>query len=71
MTERREGIVSMNRLTDGDTVKVTGGSHPWFGERGTLVAFEEYGLGWKGWRVALDNGAECYASTLQLQRIGK
>lgn len=55
-------------MTEGDSVRVVG-DHPWQGERGTLVAFEEYGLGWKGWRVALDNGTECYASTLQLQKV--
>ena len=55
------------RLAEGMSVKV-GGRHPWAGERGTLVAFEEYGLGWHGWRVLLDNGTECYASVVQLQR---
>jgi len=55
------------RLAEGDRVKVVG-AHPWQGERGTLVSFEEYGLGWKGWRVALDEGVECYASVIQLQR---
>jgi len=56
------------RLADGDEVKIVG-PHPWSGEHGTLVAFEEYGLGWKGWRVALENGAECYASNLQIKKV--
>jgi hypothetical protein len=55
-------------LADGDEVKIVG-AHPWNGERGTLIAFEEYGLGWKGWRVALENGTECYASNLQLKKV--
>ena len=55
-------------LAAGDEVKIIG-AHPWSGERGSLIAFEEYGLGWKGWRVALDNGTECYASNLQLKKV--
>ena len=36
--------------------------HPWNGHAGELIAYETYGLGWKGWRVKLDgNCGECYA----------
>lgn len=50
-----------------DSVIITG-KHPWTGERGTLVAYERYGPGWMGWRVALENGAECYVDITNLRK---
>jgi hypothetical protein len=55
-------------LKPGDTV-IIAGKHPWNSERGTLVVFEQYALGWHGWRVALDSGAECYADPGNLRRV--
>jgi hypothetical protein len=53
----------------GDRVVVVG-KHPWATHAGTLVAWEKYGLGWLGWRVALDgNCGECYAATHELLNL--
>jgi hypothetical protein len=54
----------------GDEVIVCGG-HPWRGHSGTLQAYEQYGFGWRGWRVALicPSGQQCYASPDQLQAV--
>lgn len=59
-------------LTEGDRVTIAKG-HPWGGSAGKLIAYETYGLGWKGWRVQLDEpyGHECYANPAQLRKIGK
>lgn len=50
-------------LEPGDRVLVLKG-HPWADHIGMLVAYETYGMGWKGWRVTLDEpyGHECYAA---------
>lgn len=56
------------QFNPGDRVIIVG-PHPWAGERGVLIAFEKYGLGWKGWRVELGGGAECYAGPINLRRI--
>ena len=53
-------------MKSGDRVMMIGG-HAWAGHAGTLIAFEKYGLGWTGWRIALDgNCGECYANEDQL-----
>lgn len=53
-------------MKSGDRVIIIG-DHPWAGNAGTLIAFEKYGLGWNGWRVALDaNCGECYAGEHEL-----
>ena len=53
-------------MKSGDRVMVIGG-HPWSGRAGTIIAFEKYGLGWTGWRIALDgNCGECYARENEL-----
>jgi hypothetical protein len=49
---------SHTTLKPGDTVTITG-KHPWNGERGTLIAFEQYALGWHGLRVALEEAEKC------------
>jgi hypothetical protein len=60
--------MTASKIFEGASVEIVG-VHPWQGARGTAVAFETYGLGWKGWRIVLDNGIECYAPTSQLQKI--
>lgn len=37
--------------------------HPWADSQGVLVSYETYGMGWKGWRILLDEpyGHECFA----------
>jgi hypothetical protein len=47
-----------------------GGHHPLAGEYGKLVAFEYYGPNnmFRGWRVRLDHGGECYANPSELRR---
>jgi hypothetical protein len=56
----------------GDRVLIVG-KHPWCGVTGTLLAFETYGPGgdliWKGWRVRLDTGFDCYADPANLQLL--
>lgn len=56
-------------MNNGDRVLIVG-QHPWSDEVGTLIVFEEYGPGnglrWKGWRVALDIGTECYVNPANL-----
>jgi hypothetical protein len=55
-------------MTVGDRVMVIG-DHPWATHAGTLIAYERYGLGWRGWRVKLDgNCGECYASESEMLR---
>lgn len=57
-------------LNSGDRVFVVG-NHPWAGRAGELIGYEKYGLGWMGWRVALDgNCGECYANGSQLKKAG-
>lgn len=64
-----EHEIKTTGLKPGDTIKIVRAPHPWLGERGELVVFEEYGLGWRGWRVALDNGTECYADAVKLRKV--
>lgn len=55
----------------GEKVLICGG-HPWRGHTATLQAFERYGMGWIGWRMALTDLTpkhECYASVDQLQKV--
>jgi hypothetical protein len=61
-------VNSHTPLYPNDTVVIVG-DHPWQGEQGTLVAFEEYGLGWCGWRVSLNNGTECYADGAKVRKV--
>ncbi len=47
----------------GDRVFITDRKHPWHGKAGEVVSGEEtYGLGWKGYRVKIDDtcGQESY-----------
>lgn len=59
----------MNKLKAGTRVVIVG-EHPWATHAATLVAYERYGLGWMGWRVALDEPyqLECYAKPSQIRR---
>jgi len=59
-------IPPQNRMKAGDRVCIVG-AHPWTGEAGEIIAFEEYGLGWRRWRVRLDVGGECYAPPHQIR----
>ena len=68
MTKARDDI---RGLDEGERVVIVG-EHPWKGEVGSLVAYEPYGpsmMGWMGWRVALDNGTECYADRSKLRPL--
>jgi hypothetical protein len=62
-------------LVTGDMVLITEAKtpmvHPWSGHIGELIEFTTYGLGWKGWKVKLQNGQECFANAACLKRIGK
>ncbi len=53
----------------GIKVVICSSKHPWAGSCGSLVSYEKYGLGWMGWRVALDNGSECYASNFEIEAL--
>lgn len=57
-------------MKPGDRVVIVG-KHPWHTHAGTLVAWEIFGLGWTGWRVALDgqHNGECYASPEDLRDL--
>lgn len=58
-------------LVSGERVTLLKG-HPHAGAEGRLVIFEAYGpsvFGWKGWRVRLDDGHECYAKLEALRRV--
>lgn len=53
----------------GDRVFITDKKHPWFQKAGTVVSGEEtYGLGWKGYRVKIDDtcGQESYVRADQM-----
>ena len=55
----------------GDRVQIIG-KHPWTGTEGTLGVYGSYGLSilkLKGWLVKLDNGQNCYAKPINLQKI--
>lgn len=45
--------------------------HPWATHAGTVIAWETYGLGWKGWRVRLDEpfDGECYAKPKEMRLV--
>lgn len=68
--KRARAAARATLLTEGDRVKIAAG-HPWGGHSGQLIAYETYGLGWKGWRVRLDepDGHECYANPNALRRV--
>ena len=58
----------------GDRVFITDQQHPWLGYSGAVVSGEEtYGLGWKGYRVALDGtcGQETYVKPDQVMGPGR
>lgn len=60
----------MKAFAPGDHVVVKKG-HPHATMAGTLVVYEPYGpamFGWKGWRVRLDDGIECYANPEKLRK---
>lgn len=65
----------MNDPKPGDRVFIHGKGHPWQTHAGELLAYEEYGPGgglkWKGWRIRLDNGFECYANSEELMGPGR
>lgn len=68
---RRAAKVARHPLKPGDRVFILAG-HPWEGHAGNLIAYEPYGLGWVGWRVALDGwNGQCYASPEQLQKVDR
>lgn len=51
-------------FTPGDRVLIKKKGHPWNGQAGELLAYEQYGppsLKMEGWRVALDNSVSTYA----------
>lgn len=61
--------VARQPLKSGDRVFILSG-HPWGGHAGNLIAYENYGLGWLGWRVKLDGwNGECYANPEELQKV--
>ncbi len=55
----------------GDRVFITDPKHPWVDHAGTVVSGEEsYGLGWKGFRVKVDEtcGQETYVVPIQVTK---
>ena len=58
----------------GDRVFITDQKHPWVAHAGTVVSDEEiYGLGWRGYRVKVDEtcGQECYVRADQVMGPGR
>lgn len=58
----------------GDRVFITDQKHPWIGKAGEVVSGEEtYGLGWKGYRVKIDDtcGQETYVRPDQVMGPGR
>jgi len=69
-----EPAASTRKLKIGDPVFIIDQSHPWLGKFGEVVSDEEtYGLGWKGYRVKLDNTCchECYVRADQVMGPGR
>ena len=44
----------------GRRVEITNGSHPWFGEIGTVKELKNTALGKAGFVVELENGTSCF-----------
>jgi hypothetical protein len=45
------------------------GDHPHSGSIATLIAFEQYGLGWTAWRAGIDHVGECYVTAENLAGV--
>lgn len=63
-----------DHLKIGDRVFITDQKHPWSGKAGEVVFGEEtYGLGWKGYRVKIDDtcGHECFVRPDQVMGPGR
>ena len=59
-------------MKPGDRVYISGKTHPWKGQAGTLEALTDFGppsLKMNGWRVKLDNGMSCFAKPLEITKI--
>jgi len=58
----------------GDRIFITDQKHPWIGHGGEVVSDEEiYGLGWRGFRVKIDDtcGHETYVRRDQIMETGR
>lgn len=60
---------SHDGMKKGDEVLIIQKKHPWHGERGKLVEYKQYGLGWWGWRIELQNSMECFVRPDQIKLL--